>query len=60
MPTGENAARGAETLIATGRTWGIMTIATSHPGSIRLVYSTRPAQPGNGYFTGWGPRVPGV
>jgi hypothetical protein len=49
-----------ETPAAPARTWGIMTIATSHPGSVRLVHSTRPTQTGEGYFTGWGPRVPGV
>ncbi len=61
LPAGPSSSRRAsETPPGPGRTWGIMTIATTHPGSVRLVHSTRPAQPGNGCFTGWGPRVPGV
>ena len=37
-----------------------MTIATTNPGNVRLVHSTRPPAGSNGCFTGWGPRVPGV
>lgn len=37
-----------------------MTLATTHPGSVRLVHSTRPAQNAGTCFTGWGPRVPGL
>ncbi len=36
-----------------------MTIATTNPGSVRLVHTSRPAS-GSGCFTGWGPRIPGV
>jgi hypothetical protein len=38
-----------------------MKTTTATTGQVRLVRTIRPITPdGSGYFTGWGPRVPGI